>query len=319
MGSEDYRNIPFFRDISEDVSGLFLPLLTEVRAGAGERIFEEGSVSDKFFVIKEGEVEIRKIVDRHKGTHKLIAVLSKGEFFGEMSVFLGQPRSAEAVAKTDATLITVSKDDLALLFRRDPEGAFKIMEFLTSVLMDRLRNTTKELATVYETGKLIASARGLTELADFTMEGLFNSIGSAEEGLFAVWNDFNDDFEAFGLFRLDLKPGSTIPKDNALIRRFLESKESFLSFDLREEKRLSGETGIFGDALSMVASPLFSKERLLGFIVLLNRTRANAFSYNHMVLLSALSGYVTVALENMRFMQDEIDRGRLNQAKSSIY
>lgn len=318
MAKEELRKMNFFKNLSDEFLDLFLPLVSEERAAPGKMIFEEGSVSDRFFIIKEGEVEIRKVIDRENERYKLIAILSSGEFFGEMAVFMGQPRSAEALARTDATLLTVKKDVLFSLFNERPDAAFKIMEFVTSILMDRLRNTTRELASVYETGRLIAAARSLRELSEHTIQGLMGAVETAEAAVFAVWNVFNDEFEIVGHAGMDIEPGTFIPESDGLIRWLSEKKEPFLSFDLANERRLqlSGDGPLAGR--SIVAAPLISKDRLQGVLVLLNRASANAFSYNHMVLLSAISGYVTVAFDNLKFIQDEADRSRLSKGKHSI-
>lgn len=316
---KDMKDIPLLGNISGEVREAFLSLLSAENAKAGEIIFEEGSTSDRFFIIKDGEVEIRKAVDVQKARYKLIAVLSSGEFFGEMAVFMGEPRSAEAIARTDATLLTVSRNDLSGLFAKSPDTAFKVMEFLTSVLMERLRNTTKELAIVYETGRQVAAARSVPELSERVMDGLFGALDNAEAGLLIVWNDFNAEYEVCGRRGFGLEPGASISKDDGLMKWLFENRESFLSFNLANDGRLAGAAGgIYEGARSMVVSPLLSRDGLIGVLIAFSRTRTNAFSFNHMVLLSAVSGYATVALENLKYIQQEIDRNLLTQTKSSI-
>ena len=83
--------------MTKDFFNIFDRFVKEQRHAAGELIFEEGSSADRFFIIKEGEIEIRKVIDRQEGRYKPVSVLTVGEFFGEMAVFLGQPRSADAV------------------------------------------------------------------------------------------------------------------------------------------------------------------------------------------------------------------------------
>jgi CRP-like cAMP-binding protein len=302
--------------MSKEVLEAFMPLAIEEHFKAGEMIFEEGSSADKFFIVKAGEVEIRKVVDRKKERYKLIAVLARGEFFGEMAIFLGQPRTAEALAKTDVTVLTISKTDLSDLFEQDPSTAFKVLESLSSVLMDRLGNTTKELVTVYETGRLVTAARSVEEISDHVMEGITSAM-ETEAVLLVVWNEFNGEFEVCGQKGFDIEEG-VYPGEDALVRWLTENRESFLSFDLREDTRLQMSEDSIYRGRSLVASPFFSKNTLVGFLMLLDREAANAFSYNHMVLLSAISGYVTVALENMKYMQEEIARDRLAQARSSM-
>lgn len=316
---DDLRDLPVFREVPDEVFKVFVPLFKEERFGAGETIFEEGSVSDRLFIIKEGEVEIRKATGKEDAGHKLIAVFQSGEFFGEMSVFLDQPRTAGAAAKTDVKLVSISRKDLSDMLSHSPDAAFKVMGFFTSVLTERLGNTTKELVTVYETGRLITTARSVTELSEHVLDGALKAVESAEEGLFVIWNEFNDEFEVVGQREFEgVEPGAAFPEDDGLVVWLDQNREPLISFDLQNDKRVLVEENSLWRCSSLLASPFILKERLLGFVVLLNRKKRSAFSYNHMVLLSAMSGYVSVALENLQFMQAEVDRARLDQTKSTM-
>ncbi|MDP2168739.1 MAG: cyclic nucleotide-binding domain-containing protein [Thermodesulfovibrionales bacterium] len=312
------KDIPIFEGLSDDVFEIFMPFVREEAYGAGSLIFKEGSSADKFFIIKDGDVEIRKVIDGHEHGYKLISVLTKGDFFGEMAIFQGLPRTADAYAKTAVSLLAVSKDDMAGLFKpKDP--AFKAMGFLASVLMQRLRSTTKELAAVYETGMLITSARSVSGLSNYVMESVFKAVDTAEAGLFAVWNEFNGEFEVSYQRGFDFGPDLSIESNDALIVWLEENREAFLSFDLEGDQRLQiAKDGMY-KGLSMVAAPFFSEDRLTGLMLLLSRTGRNAFSYEQMVLMSAIAGYVSVALENLKHLQDEIDRYRLSRMKSGMH
>src|SRR5213082_2980777 len=63
--------------------------------GVNDVIFEEGSTGRELFVVLEGQVEIAKVDGANK---TVIVTLGKGEFFGEMAVIDGSPRSATAIA-----------------------------------------------------------------------------------------------------------------------------------------------------------------------------------------------------------------------------
>lgn len=56
----------------------------------GAVLFEEGQPGDHMYVVQSGEIEIRRQVGE---TERLIAVLSAGEFFGEMAILNARPRS----------------------------------------------------------------------------------------------------------------------------------------------------------------------------------------------------------------------------------
>ncbi|MEO8706862.1 MAG: cyclic nucleotide-binding domain-containing protein, partial [Kofleriaceae bacterium] len=58
---------------------------------AGTVLFEEGQPGDYMYVVQSGEIEIRRQVGE---TERVVAVLPPGEFFGEMAILNGRPRSA---------------------------------------------------------------------------------------------------------------------------------------------------------------------------------------------------------------------------------
>ena len=64
---------------------------------AGTVLFEEGQPGDFMYVVQSGEVEIRRQVGE---TERVLAVLPPGEFFGEMAILNGRPRSATAVVRS---------------------------------------------------------------------------------------------------------------------------------------------------------------------------------------------------------------------------
>jgi CRP-like cAMP-binding protein len=316
---KDLRKLPVFREVPEEVFKMFLPMFKEEKFRAGEIIFEGDSISDRLFIIREGEVEIKKATNKEHTGYKLIAVLQSGEFFGEMSVFLNQPRTADAVAKTDVKLVSMSRKGLSDMLSQSPDAAFKVMGFFTSVLTERLGNTTKELVTVYETGRLITKARSVSELSENVLDGALKAVESAEAGLFVIWNEFNDEFEVVDLRGFEgVERGEAFPEDDGLVDWLDENRDTLVSFDLPNDRRVLVNEDSLWRCSSLLASPFVLKDRLLGFVVFLNRKRRSAFTYSHMVLLSAISGYVSVALENLQYMQAEVDKARLDQSKATI-
>lgn len=318
MEQEELKGLPLFQDVPTPVMGLVAQLLKKVSFEPGETIFEEGSEEDTLYIIRTGEVEVRKVTDRKSGKHKLVAVLVRGEFFGEMAVFLGHPRSADAVARTPVDAVTISRAEITALFARSPESAMKVMEFLASALMRRLQNTTRELVTVHETGRLITTTRSMPELADCVMKSMTQAVPGVDAALFVIWNEFNSEYDVVRQHGLGLEPGTVIAGDDPLVVWLKEHAEAMLSPDLASEERFQPGPGSLYDTGSMVAAPFFVHDRMLGFMAAMNTAETNAFFYNHMILLSAISSYVSVAVQNLQHMQEAIDRSRLDQAKSSI-
>jgi CRP-like cAMP-binding protein len=98
---------------------------------AGSVLFEEGQPGDYMYVVQAGEVEIRRQVGE---TERVLAVLPPGEFFGEMAILNGRPRSATAVVKTQARLLVIEGKTFEAMLRARPEIALRIIKSLATRL-----------------------------------------------------------------------------------------------------------------------------------------------------------------------------------------
>jgi CRP/FNR family transcriptional regulator, cyclic AMP receptor protein len=97
---------------------------------AGEVIFSEGDPAEELFVVKSGVVEIRL-------GNRLLDTLPERSIFGEMALIDRGPRSATAVAATDAVLVPVAEKQFLLMVSRTPYFALNVMR----VLVKRLRTS----------------------------------------------------------------------------------------------------------------------------------------------------------------------------------
>jgi CRP/FNR family cyclic AMP-dependent transcriptional regulator len=94
---------------------------------AGTVLFEEGQPGDYMYVVQSGEVEIRRVVGE---TERVLAILSPGEFLGEMAILNGRPRSATAVVRTPARLLVIEGKTFEAMLRARPEIALRIIKAL---------------------------------------------------------------------------------------------------------------------------------------------------------------------------------------------
>src|SRR5580692_7311913 len=100
---------------------------------AGTVLFEEGQPGDYMYVVQSGEVEIRRMVGE---TERVLAVLTPGEFLGEMAILNGRPRSATAIVRVDARLLVIEGKTFEAMLRARPEIALRIIKSLATRLED---------------------------------------------------------------------------------------------------------------------------------------------------------------------------------------
>lgn len=105
---------------------------SDIRAlAAGEVIFAEGQPGDTMFAVLDGEVAIQK-------NGKTLETVVPGGVFGEMALIDDQPRSASAVAATDARIVAVGRKRFLYMVQQTPYFSLEIMH----ILADRLRRNT---------------------------------------------------------------------------------------------------------------------------------------------------------------------------------
>ena len=118
------------RQIGGDPEASKLDQFGEYRAG--DVIFRQGDVGQDMYIIQDGQVEI--VFRNAKGADERLAVLEQGDFFGEMAVLEGEPRTAGARALTACRVLPVSGGTFTKLLQDNPEIAVRMMRKLSSRL-----------------------------------------------------------------------------------------------------------------------------------------------------------------------------------------
>jgi CRP-like cAMP-binding protein len=102
-------------------------------------VFSEGEPGNELFIIQSGSVEITKFMNNDE---IILAVLKKGDVFGEMSLLESKPRSASAIAYEECTVTVVKKENFAGLASSQPA----IIARITKLLAERIWFSYKQLA-----------------------------------------------------------------------------------------------------------------------------------------------------------------------------
>ncbi|MFQ5525200.1 MAG: cyclic nucleotide-binding domain-containing protein [Thermoanaerobaculia bacterium] len=131
-----------------------------VNVPAGEYVFRRGEIGVEMYVIHEGQVEILNSgIDS-----KPLAVLEKGDFFGEMAILEGAPRTASARAKEDCKLVQIDETTFSRLLRKDPETSVRIMRKL-SARIRRLEELLLERGAAVPVRSEVTSASQTDEIS----------------------------------------------------------------------------------------------------------------------------------------------------------
>jgi len=120
-------------------------------------IIRQGDKGREMFIIQKGEAEVTTSVD---GKEIVLAILTRGDFFGEMSLLEKVPRSATVRAKGDTRLLVLNTGSFLLKIRRDPTFAFDILKRMSQ----RVRKLSEKVVALVDRTKLSPE-----EVADIIM------------------------------------------------------------------------------------------------------------------------------------------------------
>jgi NTE family protein len=155
---QNLRRIPFLSELPDDVLKAISARLHLERYRKGEVVFVEGGSGDSMYLIESGQVKVVSDID---GEERLFAYLGPGNFFGEMALLLGEPRSATVKVDIDAELWVLHKADMNELLEQYPSIAVTISRELSR----RLRETDKQPTKRHEYRVVAAIGERIGDLA----------------------------------------------------------------------------------------------------------------------------------------------------------
>ena len=117
------RQVPLFAGCSKKELGEIATLADELSLPAGTRLIEEGRRGHEFFVLVEGEVDVRA-----KG--RTLSTLGDGSFFGEMALVSQRPRNATVTATTPVGVLVVHESGFRRLLHDSPQIQLKVLQTL---------------------------------------------------------------------------------------------------------------------------------------------------------------------------------------------
>lgn len=134
---EFLADLPLFRGLTNKEVSQLASLLHERRFGDGEIIFEQGSPSGAFYLVRDGSVELFRTRD---GRERMLATLGPNDYLGEMALLLDEaPRHISARSRGPSELLAFSRSDFETLAARSPVLSVKLLRALGRLVAERFR------------------------------------------------------------------------------------------------------------------------------------------------------------------------------------
>lgn len=215
--------IPFFSQMqSEELHDLFGRLKRRAYR-PGETIFHKDDAGTTMYIINEGTVKVS--VPSEVGTEMILSILSNGEFFGELSLFDGKPRSATVTAAGLTEVFVLHREDFVDFVGKHPNVSLGIIRALAQrirrtdnlvedvVFLDipaRLAKKLLELANTH--GKKLPD--GATEIdLRLTQQDIANMLGTTRESVNRQLVAFQErGFISIDRQRITIRKGSELEK-----------------------------------------------------------------------------------------------------------
>ncbi len=172
-----------FRDLTDDELDRILAAATTRTLKRGDVLFAEGDESGEVFVVESGRIAMtQRSID---GRESVIALMERGDLFGEMPLFDGLGRSTEARALEPSTVTIIEYGPVQALYENRPQLLWSVV----AMLSQRLRSTDAALADSVFLDVTGRTAKRLLELAgdedEFTLpvtqEELAGMVGASRE------------------------------------------------------------------------------------------------------------------------------------------
>lgn len=137
------KRVDIFHDVPESALLELLATAETVGVEKGDVVFREGEAGRTMYLVVSGAIELLKQVKGEQGQR--LALLDRGQIFGELSLFDELPRSASAVAFVKSTLLAFPGEAFNRLLAEQRDLAPHLLRNLVKKLSLRLRDADEEI------------------------------------------------------------------------------------------------------------------------------------------------------------------------------
>lgn len=130
---EILKEVPFFRNLGRDSIDFITERLKFKQFKANSTICKTGDPGDKMYIVLSGKVAVTAV------NGEVLAHIASGNYFGEMSLLTGEPRSATIVTAEDTETFVLEKEDFDIILEKYPA----ISIAMSKIMSQRLRDTNK--------------------------------------------------------------------------------------------------------------------------------------------------------------------------------
>lgn len=178
------QNVPLFQNAPEHLIQALGELSVRHTYPKNTMLFMEGDESNQLFIIERGKVKV--FVTSADGKQVILNFMGPGEYFGELALIDGKPRSASVVTVSDTSVVTVARKKFQQFLSEHPEHTLEMMTQLVFRIRD-LTDSVKDMALLDVYGRVsqllirLSDDDGRIKSPKLTHQEIANMVGASRE------------------------------------------------------------------------------------------------------------------------------------------
>jgi CRP-like cAMP-binding protein len=310
MNPQDLNNIAVLQAVPAEARERLAAVLQVRRFEKGQVICAEGELGDSMFFILEGSVSVEKKTSDSGTATKTLTILAAGDYFGEMSLFDQQPRSASAVAGSETRLVQLPKAAFDGLLERNSAAGLSVLFAMIRTSSDRIRRLSSQVVVYDEIGKAIGEAGSLQALLDVVLNQICQAT-FADWGFLVLRSQFSSELELRSVKGLELsaQQKEMITSGKGFIELVLQAPRDLVATTFDEEEPFKSCPRYGFELPALLLSPILVGSRLLG-IIALGDQESGQFDLNDVQLVRGVARQTGQAIVNALHREEDSARSR---------
>ena len=321
---ENLRSNSLFKYISDNDLLKISKTLKEETFSAGTVIFNEKTRGERLYLILEGKVKISKVTK--SGMETSLAVLGKGDFFGEMELIEDQERSARTTALEHTVVAGIAGHDFDNLIKTNHIVTLNLLKAISKRLratdeiivaelertLESSRVQVEKLNLLIDAAKTVNSTLDLDRLLDVILEAAIKSI-AADRGTLYLVDELKSEIWSKALRGTEIIE-IRLPIGKGLSGYVAKTGETINIPDAHNDPRWNPDVDKRSGyrTNNMLCMPMQNRDgKIIGVFQMLNK-KGGPFTTQDEEFINALSIHASIAIENARLAQEMINNERLS-------
>ena len=321
---ENLRSNSLFKYISDNDLLNISKTLKEETFSAGTIIFNEKTRGERLYQILEGKVKISKVTK--SGMETSLAVLGKGDFFGEMELIEDQERSARTTALEHTVVAGIAGHDFDNLIKTNHIVTLNLLKAISKRLratdeiivaelertLESSRVQVEKLNLLIDAAKTVNSTLDLDRLLDVILEAAIKSI-AADRGTLYLVDELKSEIWSKALRGTEIIE-IRLPIGKGLSGYVAKTGETINIPDAHNDPRWNPDVDKKSGyrTNNMLCMPMQNRDgKIIGVFQMLNK-KGGPFTTQDEEFINALSIHASIAIENARLAQEMINNERLS-------